>query len=548
MSSPYTAFLRYTMVTPQSRPVLGREAEMAPNNAGGFGFIVDDWLLFQRFLIIGSVAGTYYVGEQKLTAENAEVAVRCIKADGPRAVAMASEINLNNRAPKTDQQLFVLALALKYGDDATKAAATAAAPAMLRTGTHLLQMVSMLDGLGGWNRSKRRVVANWFKDQDADRLAYQVLKYQNRGTWTMRDALRMTHPTAASNRHRAVFDWICRREPTSETLPTVLQAHRTLAAATDVPAIQAAITAGVPREALPTEALANPDVWRALLPYTPIHALLRNLATLTEKGVLANGSVECAMVAATLTNRDILRKARVHPFAILLATMIYRQGRGARSDKTWTPVPAILSALEDAYDASFANVAPTNKRMLIAIDISGSMDTCCIGTPISAADAAVAMAVTLARLEPFAVVVQFDTAVRNVLPITKRTGIAGLKSAVGGGTDLAAPVLWASGKGTSVEIRQSVWGPPMRSHAVPAREQEFDAFVVLTDNETWAGSQHPFQALQAYRKAVNPKAKLVCCAMAANKAEIVDPKDVLSLGCAGLDATLPAIVADFITN
>ncbi len=80
--------------------------------------------------------------------------------------------------------------------------------------------------------------------------------------------------------------------------------------------------------------------------------------------------------------------------------------------------------------------------------------------------------------------------------------------------------------------------------AVPARH--FDSFVILTDNETWAGCVHPSQALAAYRKAVNPRARLVCASMAANDANVVDPDDALSLGCAGLDASLPAIVGEFI--
>jgi hypothetical protein len=79
-------------------------------------------------------------------------------------------------------------------------------------------------------------------------------------------------------------------------------------------------------------------------------------------------------------------------------------------------------------------------------------------------------------------------------------------------------------------------------HAPPygALAQQF------TDAETWAGQMHAVQALEAYRREVNPKVKLVCCAMAANHASIVDPEDPLQLGCAGLDAHVPSIVSKFI--
>ena len=54
--------------TPQSTAIPGREAEMEPNNAGGVTFKLDDWERLNRFLILGSEGGTYYVGERKLTA------------------------------------------------------------------------------------------------------------------------------------------------------------------------------------------------------------------------------------------------------------------------------------------------------------------------------------------------------------------------------------------------------------------------------------------------------------------------------------------------
>jgi 60 kDa SS-A/Ro ribonucleoprotein len=41
-----------------------------------------------------------------------------------------------------------------------------------------------------------------------------------------------------------------------------------------------------------------------------------------------------------------------------------------------------------------------------------------------------------------------------------------------------------------------------------------DVFIVLTDNETYFGSIHPSQALEKYRREVNPGAKLCVCAFA----------------------------------
>jgi 60 kDa SS-A/Ro ribonucleoprotein len=536
MALAYTQYAQHVAVTPQSQPIPGREPEMVQNNAGGYGFVLDDWERLNRFLIVGSTSGTYYVGEQKLTVENAGAAIRCIKADGPRAVAMAHDVNANNRAPKTDQQLFVLALAMKHGDDATKVAAAAAAPAMLRTGTHLLHFVAMLDGLGGWNRSKRRIIASWFTGQDADHVAFQVLKYQNRDGWTQRDVLRVAHPKGSTEAHDAIFAWAAGKLTDDEAshLPAILTNHRAMLAMDGTPVERAlwGIQRGLPREALPTEAVNDPTVQCALLPTMPLHALLRNLGNLSASGVLGTGDA-AAIVAQKLTDKTALRRARVHPFAVLLAALIYRTGAGVRGSKTWVPVQAVLSALEDAYDLAFDAVEPTGKRILITIDTSGSMgggygQT----TPIKPIEMAAAMAVTLARLEPNAVVIEVDTELRRIVPITKRTGIASIQHHRGGGTDMSIPMLWARTKGV---VRGKMIEP-----------QFFDAFVILTDNESWAGHIHTAQALSAYRQSANRRAKLICCAMTASHANIVDPEDPLQFGCAGLDANLPVLVGDFI--
>jgi 60 kDa SS-A/Ro ribonucleoprotein len=203
-----------------------------------------------------------------------------------------------------------------------------------------------------------------------------------------------------------------------------------------------------------------------------------------------------------------------------------------------------LDALEDAYDAAFTDVKPTGKQILIGVDISGSMSAPCMGTPISASTAAAAMALTLARIEPRATVVHFDTDVVKIVGITSRTGIASIESTAGGGTDVSSPLRWALGDGTQ-SSRRYPYGALGRQ-PLAATPQNYDAFVILTDSESWAGHGHTSQVLEAYRQKINPKAKLVCCSMAANGANVVDSEDPLSFGCAGLDASIPDLVSEFI--
>jgi len=519
----------------QAAPIPGR-TDMVPNNAGGYGFVLDDAARLDRFLILGSEGGTYYVNEAALTAQNAGVLLRCLAADGPGTVARIVAISEGGRAPRNTAALFALALALRATDAATRRAAEAALPRVARTGTHLLQLVGMLDALGGWSRSRRRAVGAWFAARDADALAWQALKYAHREGFSLRDVLRLAHPLPCTPAHAAVFDWICGRQardpsllPQSLGVRDLLHASLQAAAAVGEPEARASMAAALlavadlPREALPSEVLDAPEVWRALLPRMPMTALLRSLAVLTRRGVLAGGAPEAEAVARRLTDPAAVARALLHPFQVFLAAYTYAGGRGLRGRGSWTPVPEIVAALETCFDASFGTLTPTGKRLLVAVDVSGSMSMPAFGAPVSCADAAAAMAVALTRQEPNATLVTFDTAVQSVVHDTAGLAVRHLAGVRGGGTDAAQPLLWAR-----------------------AERLAFDGIVVLTDHETWVGRQHAAEALAAYRRAINPAARLVCCAMAANHANVVDPEDAGSLGIAGLDAAAPALVADFL--
>jgi 60 kDa SS-A/Ro ribonucleoprotein len=69
--------------------------------------------------------------------------------------------------------------------------------------------------------------------------------------------------------------------------------------------------------------------------------------------------------------------------------------------------------------------------------------------------------------------------------------------------------------------------------------------VVYTDNETWFGGVHPFQALKQYRQAMGRPAKLIVAGMTATKFTIADPSDHGMLDVVGFDSAAPAVMAAF---
>src|SRR5712671_4625677 len=124
-----------TRKTLQTTPPADRP-EQVQNSAGGYVWPVDNWMRLERFLILGSEGGTYYVSERKLIIENAIAVRECLQSDGLRVVSIVEEISVSGRAPKNDPALFVLALAAspKFADANTNAAALEALPRVARTG------------------------------------------------------------------------------------------------------------------------------------------------------------------------------------------------------------------------------------------------------------------------------------------------------------------------------------------------------------------------------------------------------------------------------
>ena len=197
-----------TRQTPQGRLIPG--AGQVPNSAGGYAWAVDEWARLDRFLVLGSDGGTYYITEQALTRENAEAVVRCLQVDGPRVVRRIIEISEAGRAPKNEPAIFALALAAGLGDELTRRAAFEALPRVCRIGTHLFHFARFVEQFRGWGRGLRKAIAAWYDTRPAADLAYQAIKYQQRDGWSHRDLLRLAHVKAPDEQHQAIYYWMTR--------------------------------------------------------------------------------------------------------------------------------------------------------------------------------------------------------------------------------------------------------------------------------------------------------------------------------------------------
>jgi 60 kDa SS-A/Ro ribonucleoprotein len=537
------------LFTPQSEPIPG--TSQVPNSAGGFAWAIDCWARLDRFLIMGSEGGTFYVEERALTRENASAVIEAVAIDGARVVRRIVEVSGSGRAAKNDPALFALAIAASLGNADTRAAALAALPQVARTGTHLFHWIEYVQAFRGWGRGVRRAVASWYTSKSANDLAYQMLKYQQRDGWAHRDALRLAHPKAPGLAHAMLFQYavngwekvaprgsVAAASSELEGLQ-LLEAVQQLKGLAPGPAANLIRTHGLVREMVPTELLTSAEVWAALLESMPLTAMIRNLGVMTKVGLLATGTPAARTVRERLEDRTALRRARIHPLAVLAALKTYSQGYGMKGNSVWTPVASVIDALDAAFYQAFENVPATGKRIMLALDVSGSMTAGLHGMPyLSCREAAAAMALVTAATEPehrftafaatgfLARLSPMSTGLRElaISPRQRLDDVVRLTSGLPfGATDCALPM---------IEALKRNW--------------PVDVFVIFTDNETWAGEIHPAQALRMYRERMGIAAKLVVVAMTSNGFSIADPNDAGMLDVVGFDTATPGLIGEFV--
>ena len=555
--------------TPQSQAIPG--STQVRDSGGGYSWEVDDWTRLDRFLILGAEGGTYYITERDLVKQNHDAIVRCIKADGNRAVNRIVEISDAGRAPKNDPAIFALALVVTHGTAQAKGHAFANLGKVCRIGTHLFHFAEYVNAMRGWGRGLRNAVGGWYVERAADDLAHQAVKYQQRDGWSHADLLRLAHPKAPSPQHDAVFRWMLGGSSASHAdslgerevkrkvrgedrvakygavgaLPKLIEAFEQAKRASSKDEIVKLITDfDLPREAIPTQWLNEVAVWDALLQRMPMTAMIRNLGKMTSLGLVKPFSDAKKLILRKLKDEPALKRSRIHPLAVLVAQKIYAQGHGDKGSLKWSPVSAIVDALDAAFYATFSNVEPCNKPVLLALDVSGSMASSMIaGSNISAREASAAMALITAATEPEHEIIAFSAPVGggfggmhgggesgitcvNLSPRMRLAEVIKRIEAVPmGGTDCALPMLWAA--------RNKLNG---------------SGFITYTDSETWAGQIHPAQALHQYRSEFVGDAKAVVVGMTSNGFTLADPNDRGMLDVVGFDTSVPAIISDFVRS
>ncbi len=516
--------------TPQSQPIPGRESEMIRGKSSGYMFQAGIWRTLRRCLLIGTGNGSYYATKWELTNDFVDVLEKAIAEDPDRVaqeIVYASDgRSINNSAP-----IWALVLLSMGESPAAKTAFQSIFPQVIRTASHFYEWISYTKSVRGFGKVVREAGKNWLLQGDTKALAYQLLKYQQRHGFSNRDALRLFHAKPQTEDRDLLFKWVVNGwdelppEPPTSALNQIWWYEWLKRNPDRTPE---AITKGrLTHEMAAPVGKMDVAAWQLLFEDMPIGALLRNLGSLTEIGVLAyakSSKKNLNRVASILNSKEHLRKGRIHPIDVLKALKTYRSGGSlGKSSKTWTPVPRIIDILELALEMSFDAIEPTGKVFMHAVDISGSMSYYSVSSiNLTCCEIATTMALASAKAEQNYMIRGFSTEFIS-LNINRSDSFSSAMEKASdlnfGGTDASSAYNWM------IKNKYSA-----------------DVICFWTDCESWAGYKHPTQALAEYRQKVNPDAKAIYISLVPNNITLVDPKDPNSWDIAGFDPSTPRLI------
>ena len=285
------------------------------------------------------------------------------------------------------------------------------------------------------------------------------------------------------------------------------------------------------REHIPTVLFGSKEIWATLLETMPLEALLRNLGKMTQNGVAGDKYKE---IVARMTDQPAILKARIHPIKVLVASKVYKTGHGDLGSLSWVPNSFISNAFTQLFQLSYGTITPTGQSIMVAVDVSGSMSSQVLGSKVlTCRDASIAMALLYLETEKNVSVVGFSAGLTDMSGpssqnqlrrgMTIDQGLAATNGMAFSSTDCVLPIL----------------------HAIK-NNLKFDAFIVLTDSETYAPNEHPQSALVRYRQMMGTETKLIVIGMTGNCFTIVDPNDRKTLNLAGFDTSTPEIASMFL--
>lgn len=513
--------------TSQKNPLIGKD--MVKNLAGAYAFKADDFTALDRWLLTGSSTNAFYQKKEEMTADNIKILISAAKADAKKVASKILYASVHGISVSTP--IFALAVLSSVDTTEAKKAFKEIFNSVIRTASHLYEFLEYNKNIRGFGKIIRSAVNSWFAE--GGDLEYQFLKYQSRSGWAHKDVLRKFHITPSTDAMNSLFKWAVKGwdtlSPSEKDKLDKIKWFEYIKENKDEASVIFAIKEGNLTWEMVIGNVQNitTTIWKELFMCMPVTATIRYLATLTANGVFKDIAM-LNILENRLTDESKLTKAKVHPLSLAKALSIYTSGGKAseHSKLRYTPIPRVIDILNKAIETSFKTINPTNKKILISVDVSGSMWGGSAYGSLAPAQVAGLIALSFAKSEKNYFVGKFDT-IYSPMNITKSTSfqqVIDKKSGIWpkdfGGTDASLAYTYAL-----------------------KNKEVYDAFINITDNESWSGD-HPVSALKNYRNKINKNAKAIYISLIpyGDRTSLVDTSDKNSYDIGGFsDETVKII-------
>ncbi len=359
----------------------------------------------------------------------------------------------------------------------------------------------------------KRLVRAWLEARGAE----AVFRASVGQTPSLADIVKMVHPKPRDPQREALYGYLVGRAHNAEALPDLVREFEAFkdGAREVVP--------DVPFQMLTALDLGKAE-WTAIARRAPWQMTRMNLNTFARHGVFDEPGMT-ALVAERLANPELVKKARVFPYQLMVAY--------ASADAR---VPAaVRDALQDAMEVAISNVPRVEGKVYVCPDVSGSMQSPVTGhrkgstTAVRCVDVAALVSAAVVRRNPNAEVLPFEHDVVKGLNLNPRdsvmTNAQKLASVGGGGTNCSAPL-----------------------RLLNERKAAGDLVLYVSDYESWvdakAGRGTETMREWAKFKQRNPLARMVCVDVQPYQTvQAAESDDVLNVG--GFSDQVFEVVADF---
>ena len=507
------------------------------NSEGKPVFKLDDIERLKRFVFLGSDNGSLYIHKDVLSYQN----LTCLEnlLNSCRYDDILDVINkYKHTVYKKDYLIYVLArcCSIKLDDDPLfwkkdfRSDCYKIILEVCNTPTHLFLFVKLYETINnklynatGWTSSIKQMIAEWYQSKSYSELMYHITKYQTRHTWSHKDILRLSHVKPKNDTYNDIFKYITRNQLSDNPELDYLRIFENLKSEYNIDKVVEDIKQyNFVKEQIPYNLLNEQKIWVALIKGMPITSLLKSLNKITSLHILDDYPDMLQLIKRKIDT------TYVHPLQLLITLKTYTKGVGMKGGLTWIPHQEIVNLLNSVFYASFEKLVPTNKRILLALDVSGSMswNTICGIESLTAAEVACAMAMMFDFVEKDVDIMGFSSEFKKVDISSKyclEENLISIQDNTFGSTDCALPFVWASDN-----------------------NKKYDAVIVFTDNETNSNTIDPSTALQLYRNQTGLNTKLIVVGLTSNGFSIADPDDANMMDICGFDASMYDTVKEFI--